>query len=36
VHLVYVDESDLHMVPRIRAMWMKGCARGTVGHDVLG
>jgi transposase len=23
-HLVYVDESDLHLLPLIRAMWMKG------------
>jgi transposase len=23
-HLVYVDESDLHLLPVIRAMWMKG------------
>jgi len=23
-HLVYVDESDLHLLPVVRAMWMKG------------
>jgi len=23
-HLVYVDESDLHLLPVLRAMWMKG------------
>ena len=23
-HLLYVDESDLHLLPLIRAMWMKG------------
>jgi hypothetical protein len=26
-HLVYLDESDLHLVPLIRAMWMKGPRR---------
>src|SRR5215469_17763367 len=26
-HLLYLDESDLHLVPLLRAMWMKGPRR---------
>src|SRR6516164_5792903 len=26
-HLLYLDESDLHLLPLIRAMWMKGARR---------
>ena len=26
-HLLYLDESDLHLLPLIRAMWMKGPRR---------